>query len=111
MLSHSRNCQQQNAESGSKRSRYDNRVPPMPKPLGSVQLNHSCQRSQRARACKKIKRLKRRAYGEENYAGNFFRHLQSEHDQKGAVSVKRFKYIARQAAPPSYTVWAGLVSF
>lgn len=86
-----------NAESCSKRARYNSRVPPMP--LGSVQLNQSAQRAQRARACKKMKRLKGRAYGEENYAGSFFRHLLSEHDQKGAVSVKRFKYIARSHLP------------
>merc|ERR1712224_919977 len=33
------------------------------------------------------------------YAGSFFRHLQMKHDQKGAVSVQRFKYIARSHLP------------
>lgn len=55
--------------------------------------------SNRARASRKIARLKRRAHGPENHADEFFRHLQMEHEQKGCVSLKTFKSIARCHLP------------
>lgn len=56
--------------------------------------------SDRAWARRKVERLKRKAHAlPENHASGFFRHLQMEHEQKGSISVKSFKTIARCHLP------------
>lgn len=89
------------AEIMPKRSRCGRRqqVPRIPKiPVSAMKVLKKA--TNRSRAGRKIQRLKRRAHvRSENHASTFFRHLQTEQERKGSVSVKSFKSIARCHLP------------